>query len=91
MAVENQPAAEAAENEAPSAGTPIEGERQPETPANETPEAEEAVRKAGVDYGQGWLYGRAADKPADAATWTPRGSYREGALAIRSALDRAEN
>ena len=41
MAVENQPAAEAAENETPNAGTPIEGERQPETPANETPEAEE--------------------------------------------------
>ena len=57
----------------------------------ESPEAEEAVRKAGVDYGQGWLYGRAAEKPAEAATWTARGTYREGALAIRSALDRAEN
>lgn len=29
----------------------------------ETPQAEEAVRKAGVDYAQGWLYGAPADIP----------------------------
>jgi EAL domain-containing protein (putative c-di-GMP-specific phosphodiesterase class I) len=30
----------------------------------ETPQAEEAVRRAGVDFAQGWLYGPAADTPA---------------------------
>lgn len=29
----------------------------------ETTQAEEAVRRAGVDYAQGWLYGPAADEP----------------------------
>jgi len=29
----------------------------------ETPDVEAAVRAAGVDYGQGWLYGRPADRP----------------------------
>ncbi len=29
----------------------------------ETPQAEEAVRRAGVDYAQGWLYGAALDQP----------------------------
>ena len=29
----------------------------------ETAEVEEAVRAAGVDFGQGWLYGRPADRP----------------------------
>ena len=29
----------------------------------ETPEVEAAVRAAGVDFGQGWLYGRPADRP----------------------------
>lgn len=29
----------------------------------ETPEAENAVRRAGVDYAQGWLYGRATATP----------------------------
>jgi EAL domain-containing protein (putative c-di-GMP-specific phosphodiesterase class I) len=29
----------------------------------ETPQTEEAVRRAGVDFAQGWLYGAAADKP----------------------------
>jgi EAL domain-containing protein (putative c-di-GMP-specific phosphodiesterase class I) len=33
----------------------------------ETPEAEDAVRRAGVDYAQGWLYGRAAEAPLDEA------------------------
>lgn len=54
----------------------------------ETPEAEDAVRRAGVDYAQGWLYGRARETPADDAAVSPRGRARAGALAIRSALDR---
>jgi EAL domain-containing protein (putative c-di-GMP-specific phosphodiesterase class I)/GGDEF domain-containing protein len=29
----------------------------------ETPQVEEAVRRAGVDYAQGWLYGPGADEP----------------------------
>jgi EAL domain-containing protein (putative c-di-GMP-specific phosphodiesterase class I)/GGDEF domain-containing protein len=32
----------------------------------ETPEIEDAARKAGVDYAQGWLYGRPADRPEPA-------------------------
>lgn len=54
----------------------------------ETPEAEDAVRRAGVDYAQGWLYGRAREAPADDAAIGARGRARAGALAIRSALDR---
>ena len=54
----------------------------------ETPEAEDAVRRAGVDLAQGWLYGRAVEAPTDNATLAARGKVREGALAIRSALDR---
>jgi EAL domain-containing protein (putative c-di-GMP-specific phosphodiesterase class I) len=54
----------------------------------ETPEAEDAVRRAGVDYAHGWLYGRAAEAPLDAAAVLARGQAREGALAVRSALDR---
>jgi EAL domain-containing protein (putative c-di-GMP-specific phosphodiesterase class I) len=34
----------------------------------ESPQAEEAVRKAGVDYAQGWLYGAPCDVPAMYAT-----------------------
>ena len=30
----------------------------------ETPQAEEAIRAAGVDFAQGWLYGAAAAKPS---------------------------
>jgi len=37
----------------------------------ETPEAEDAVRRAGVDYAQGWLYGRATADPID-PHWTVR-------------------
>ncbi|MDP2260914.1 MAG: EAL domain-containing protein [Caulobacter sp.] len=33
----------------------------------ETPEVEAAVRAAGVDFGQGWFYGRPADRPEAAA------------------------
>jgi len=54
----------------------------------ETDEAEEAVRRAGVDYAQGWLYGRARETPADEASLGNRGRARSGALALRSALDR---
>jgi len=54
----------------------------------ETIDAEEAVRKAGVDYAQGWLYGRARETPADEVSIAARGRARAGALAIRSALDR---
>lgn len=32
----------------------------------ETPEIEDAARKAGVDFAQGWLYGRPADRPEPA-------------------------
>lgn len=34
----------------------------------ETPQAEEAVRKAGVDYAQGWLYGAPTEIPMQHAT-----------------------
>jgi len=54
----------------------------------ETPEAEDAVRRAGVDYAQGWLYGRATEAPQDEASLGAHGRAREGALAVRSALDR---
>lgn len=54
----------------------------------ETPEAEDAVRRAGVDYAQGWLYGRAGETPQDEAAVTARGRAREGALAVRTALER---
>jgi EAL domain-containing protein (putative c-di-GMP-specific phosphodiesterase class I) len=56
----------------------------------ETPEAEDAVRRAGVDYAQGWLYGRADETPTSAADVALGGQarMRAGALAIRSALDR---
>lgn len=54
----------------------------------ETPEAEDAVRRAGVDYAQGWLYGRARETPAKDIAIGARGRARSGALAIRSALDR---
>ncbi|MFN9928393.1 MAG: EAL domain-containing protein [Phenylobacterium sp.] len=56
----------------------------------ETPEAEDAVRRAGVDYAQGWLYGRAGETPTSAADVALGGQarMRAGALAIRSALDR---
>lgn len=55
----------------------------------ETPEAEEAVRQAGVDYAQGWLYGRAREVPMSAGELAPVARrMKKGALAIRSALDR---
>ena len=45
----------------------------------ETPHAEEAVRQAGIDYAQGWLYGAASDRPAQ-----PRAAPK-----MRPALQRA--
>ena len=54
----------------------------------ETAEAEDAVRKAGVDLAQGWLYGRAIEAPIDAESIASRGRVRAGALGLRSALDR---
>ena len=54
----------------------------------ETPEAEEAVRKAGVHYAQGWLYGRATEKPTPMLDAAVGRRFREGALSIRTAHDR---
>jgi EAL domain-containing protein (putative c-di-GMP-specific phosphodiesterase class I) len=53
-------------------------------------DAEEAVRKAGVDYAQGWLYGRAGEKPVDQAQLNAflTGSGREGQLAMRAANEK---
>ena len=52
----------------------------------ETVEAEHAVRLAGVDFAQGWLYGRAAEKPAEAASFAPRGAAAPlGPLAMQAA------
>ena len=48
----------------------------------ETPGAEDAVRRAGVDYAQGWLYGRAVETPMDPATLSARGRLR---LRVRDA------
>jgi len=45
----------------------------------ETPEAEDAVRRAGVDYAQGWLYGRASETPltqVEVATASPSAKRR---------------
>jgi EAL domain-containing protein (putative c-di-GMP-specific phosphodiesterase class I) len=36
----------------------------------ETPEVEDIVRNAGVDFAQGWLYGKAAEKPSPALART---------------------
>jgi EAL domain-containing protein (putative c-di-GMP-specific phosphodiesterase class I) len=54
----------------------------------ETPEAEDAVRRAGVDYAQGWLYGRASETPLRQDEIGAAGRLRDGALAVRSALER---
>ncbi|MFI4974542.1 MAG: EAL domain-containing protein [Caulobacterales bacterium] len=46
----------------------------------ETAQAEEAVRKAGVDYAQGWLYGAASSKPERPASRPgPVAARRKGA------------
>ena len=56
----------------------------------ENAEAEDAVRKAGVDYAQGWLYGRASEKPMDQAQINAflKGGSGVGSLAIRAAADK---
>jgi len=54
----------------------------------ETAECEEAVRLAGVDYAQGWLYGRAAEAPVDAASFANRAVSGSGRLAARMAAER---
>jgi EAL domain-containing protein (putative c-di-GMP-specific phosphodiesterase class I) len=48
----------------------------------ETSQAEEAVRRAGVDYAQGWLYGPAADEPEMSVPQTElaRPARRRGAV-----------
>jgi EAL domain-containing protein (putative c-di-GMP-specific phosphodiesterase class I) len=53
-------------------------------------DAEEAVRKAGVDYAQGWLYGHAGDAPIDQAKLNEvRGrAPRAGSLALRVAAEK---
>jgi len=53
-------------------------------------EAEEAIRKAGVDYAQGWLYGRAGDAPINQAQLTAflAGGAGVGSLALRAAAEK---
>ena len=50
----------------------------------ETPQVEEAVRRAGVDFAQGWLYGPASDTPieppARTAAIRPMAARRVGAV-----------
>ena len=43
----------------------------------ETPEAEDAVRRAGVDYAQGWLYGRAVETPVSPTAIANQGRLRD--------------
>ena len=45
----------------------------------ETPQVEDAVRRAGVDYAQGWLYGRPVDEPG------PRALAQSSSLLARRA------
>ncbi|WP_421932553.1 EAL domain-containing protein [Phenylobacterium sp.] len=44
----------------------------------ETPQAEEAVRRAGVDYAQGWLYGAPSEQPTGPLSATAATSVRPG-------------
>lgn len=44
----------------------------------ETPQAEEAVRRAGVDYAQGWLYGAPNDVPMGPLSATVTNAVRPG-------------
>jgi len=50
----------------------------------ENRQAEEAVRRAGVDFAQGWLYGSPAEEPAPALVAAPlrpqRAARRRGAV-----------
>ena len=56
-------------------------------------EAEEAIRKAGVDYAQGWLYGRAGDAPINQAQLTAflAGGAGVGSLALRAAAEKRKD
>jgi EAL domain-containing protein (putative c-di-GMP-specific phosphodiesterase class I) len=45
----------------------------------ETTQVEEAVRRAGVDFGQGWLYGAPAERPSA----PPPTTSRSGLVAAR--------
>jgi EAL domain-containing protein (putative c-di-GMP-specific phosphodiesterase class I) len=49
----------------------------------ETAAAEDAVRRAGVHYAQGWLYGRAKEEPSNDATIGAKDRARAGARSIR--------
>jgi EAL domain-containing protein (putative c-di-GMP-specific phosphodiesterase class I) len=58
----------------------------------ETAEAEEAVRLAGVDFAQGWRYGRASETPLAPAAFGDRRQARgDGPLARRAALQRRKD
>jgi len=50
----------------------------------ETPQVEDAVRRAGVDFAQGWLYGPAVDKPGPPLTQKPTPPSRPAARRIGS-------
>jgi EAL domain-containing protein (putative c-di-GMP-specific phosphodiesterase class I) len=50
----------------------------------ETAQAEEAVRRAGVDYAQGWLYGAPEDKPLPPRMSTPAPAARPAARRVGS-------
>jgi EAL domain-containing protein (putative c-di-GMP-specific phosphodiesterase class I) len=56
----------------------------------ETREAEEAVRRAGVDFAQGWLYGRASDAPIQESALPSRTvmARGDGRLLAQRAADR---
>lgn len=57
----------------------------------ETVECEHAVRLAGVDYAQGWLYGRAAEAAQDIASFGQRSAGTAiGALARHAAMARQQ-
>lgn len=50
----------------------------------ETPEVEDAIRVAGVDYGQGWLYGRPSDRPEAPIVRSRAGSPAPASTARRA-------
>jgi EAL domain-containing protein (putative c-di-GMP-specific phosphodiesterase class I) len=54
----------------------------------ESPQAEEAVRKAGVDYAQGWLYGAPSEVPVMHATSAVPVASGAGGPNVRPALRR---
>lgn len=48
----------------------------------ETPQAEEAVRRAGVDFAQGWLYGAPVDQPGPPAAAAQQAPARPAARRV---------